>query len=49
MEPADWYLSGSVVHTDDDSVRRLDKVVGRGQIHIARYLTDVFALQALVG
>ena len=48
-EPADWYLGGSVVHTDDDPERRLDDVIGGGQIHVGRYLTDVFALEAHLG
>ena len=48
-EPADWYLGGSVVYTDDDPERRLDDVIGGGQIHVGRYLTDVFALEAHLG
>ena len=48
-DPGDWYLGGSVVYTDDDPVRRLDDVIGGGQIHVGRHLTDVFALEGHVG
>jgi OOP family OmpA-OmpF porin len=48
-DPADWYVGGSVVYTDDDPERRLDDTIGGGQIHVGRYLTDVFALEAHLG
>ena len=38
-EPADWYLGGSAVYTDDDPARRLDDVVGGGQVYAGRHLT----------
>jgi len=48
-EPADWYLGGSAVYTDDDPARRLDDVVGGGQVYVGRHLTDVFALEGRIG
>lgn len=48
-EPADWYLGGSAVYTDDDPSRRLDDVVGGGQVYAGRRLTDVFALEGRAG
>jgi OOP family OmpA-OmpF porin len=44
-DPGDWYFGGSIVHTDDDPARRLDDVVGGGQVSVGRYLSDVFALE----
>jgi OOP family OmpA-OmpF porin len=44
-DPGDWYLGGAIVYTDDDPDRRLDDVVGGGQINVGRRLTDVFALE----
>jgi OOP family OmpA-OmpF porin len=48
-DPGDWYLGGSIVYTDDDPDRRLDDVIGGGQIHAGRRLTDVFALEGRIG
>ena len=48
-DPADWYLGGSIVYTDDDPERRLDDVIGGGQLHVGRHLTDVFALEGRIG
>ena len=48
-DPADWYMGGSIVYTDDDPDRRLDDVIGGGQIHVGRSLTDVFALEGHIG
>jgi len=48
-EPADWYLGGSIVYTDDDPERRLDDVIGGGQLYVGRHLTDVFALEGRIG
>jgi OOP family OmpA-OmpF porin len=47
--PADWYLGGAIVYTDDDPDRRLDDVVGGGQISAGRRLTDVFSLEGRLG
>ena len=48
-DPGDWYLGGSIVYTDDDPDRRLDDVIGGGQINVGRRLTDVFALEGRIG
>lgn len=48
-DPGDWYLGAAIVYTDDDPDRRLDDVVGGGQIQFGRRLTDVFALEGRVG
>ena len=48
-EPGDWYLGGAIVYTDDDPDRRLDDVVGGGQISVGRRLTDVFSLEGHFG
>jgi OOP family OmpA-OmpF porin len=48
-DPGDWHLGGAIVYTDDDPDRRLDDVIGGGQISVGRRLTDVFALEGRVG
>ncbi len=48
-DPGDWYLGAAIVYTDDDPDRRLEDVVGGGQIQFGRHLTDVFALEGRVG
>ena len=48
-DPGEWYLGGSIVYTDDDPERRLDDVIGGGQINVGRYLSDVFALEGRIG
>ncbi len=47
-DAGDWYLGGSIVYTDDDPERRLDDVIGGGQINVGRYLTDAFALEGRI-
>jgi OOP family OmpA-OmpF porin len=44
-----WYVGGAVVYTDDDPDRRLDDVVGGGQVSAGRRLTDIFYLQGRLG
>ena len=48
-EPANWYLGGLGVCTDDGPARRLDEVVGSAQIHVGRHVADVFTLEAQMG
>ena len=48
-DSGDWYLGGSIVYTDDDPERRLDDVIGGGQLHVGRHLGDVFALEGHIG
>ena len=45
----DNYVVGAVVYTDDDADRLVDDEVGGGQITFGRYMTDKFAIEALLG
>ena len=48
-QPGDWYVTPSVVHTDDDSDRNIDDSVGGGQISVGRAITNNLAIEGLVG
>ena len=48
-ERGNWYITPSVVHTDDDGDRNIDDSIGGGQITLGRTITRNLSFEGLLG
>lgn len=48
-DEGDWYVSPSIVYTDDDGERLIDDGVSGGQIQVGREMSEHFWLEGLLG
>lgn len=48
-DDGDWYISPSIVYTDDDGDRLIDDSVAGGQIQVGKEMSERFWLEGLLG
>jgi OOP family OmpA-OmpF porin len=48
-DEGDWYISPSIVYSDDDGDRLIDDSVAGGQIQVGREMSERFSLEGLLG
>ena len=48
-DEGDWYISPSIVYTDDDGDRLIDDSVAGAQIQVGRDMSERFSLEGLLG
>ena len=48
-DEGDWYVSPSIVYTDDDGERLIDDGISGGQIQVGKEMSDRFWLEGLLG
>jgi len=48
-DEGDWYISPSIVYTDDDGDRLIDDSVSGGQIQVGKEMSERFSLEGLLG
>ena len=48
-DEGDWYISPSIVYSDDDGDRLIDDSVAGGQIQVGRDMSERFSLEGLLG
>ena len=48
-DEGDWYISPSIVYSDDDPDRKIDDSVAGGQIQVGRDMSERFSLEGLLG
>jgi OOP family OmpA-OmpF porin len=48
-DEGDWYISPSIVYTDDDGDRLIDDSLAGGQIQVGKEMSDRFSLEGLLG
>jgi OOP family OmpA-OmpF porin len=48
-DEGDWYISPSIVYTDDDGDRLIDDSLAGGQIQVGKEMSEHFSLEGLLG
>ena len=48
-QSSDWYVTPSIVYTDDDGDRKLDDSLGGAQVSVGRDLTKHLSLEGMLG
>jgi len=48
-DDGDWYISPSIVYSDDDGDRLIDDAVAGGQIQVGKEMSEHFLLEGLLG
>ena len=48
-DEGDWYVSPSIVYTDDDGDRLIDDSVAGGQVQVGKEMSERFSLEGLLG